>query len=63
MEDRQTDHDLLIEMKAILGEVKKGHENHLEHHRKRDIAMLTVTLGALFTAMIAIGTAIISILL
>jgi len=56
----RSDHDLLIEAITILREVKKGHENHLEHHRRHDSVMLSVTLGSLFTAVIAVASSILA---
>lgn len=57
-----SDHDLLIHVATVVDIVHKGQENHLEHHRKHDLTMLSVTLGAIFTAIIAIGSAVIAIL-
>ena len=58
--DQVPDHDLLIELRAIVQILKTGQDNHLEHHRKHDLMMLTVTIGSIFTSIIAIGTAIVS---
>jgi len=62
MAKNKSDHDVLIEIKTLLLEMKKGFDNHLEHHRRHEIAMLTATIGAIFTALIATGTAIIAII-
>jgi len=58
-----SDHDLLIRVATLIEIVLKGQDNHLEHHRRRDIAMLTVTIGAIFTSIIAIGGAILAIII
>jgi len=60
--ENMSDHDLLIRVATLLEVVIKGHNNHLEHHRRRDIAMLTVTMGAIFTSMIAIGSAVFAVI-
>jgi hypothetical protein len=57
-----SDHDLLIRVTTIVDLLLKGQENHLEHHRRRDLTMLSVTLGSLFTAMTAIICAVIAYL-
>lgn len=55
-----SDHDLLVELKTLMEVVRKGQENHLAHHNKRDLMMLAVTLGALFTALVSIGCSILA---
>ena len=57
----KSDHDLLIETVTIVREVKKGHENHLEHHRKHEMLMLSITITSIFTAIISILTAVFAI--
>lgn len=54
------DHDLLIRLATLMDVIYKGHTNHLEHHRRRDIAMLSVTLGSIATSIIAIGCAVLA---
>ena len=55
-----SDHDLLVRTVTLVEVIRTGHDNHLEHHRRHDLAMLSVTIGSLFTALIAIGCAIIA---
>jgi len=58
----KSDHDLLIRCDTLLKEVIRNQTNHLEHHRKRDLTMLAVMLGAVLTTMMSLGAAIISII-
>jgi len=61
--DIKSDHDLLVEVITLLHIVKQRQENHLEHHRRKDIMMLSVTLGSIFTALIAIGSTLMAVLM
>jgi hypothetical protein len=54
----ESDHDLLIRIETLVEVLMKGHDNHLEHHRRRDIAMLSVMLGSILTSFSAIACAI-----
>jgi len=68
----QSDHDLLINTVTLLDEVRTkiikaetlldvvriNQMNHLEHHRKHDLIMLSVTLASVFTAMIAVASSL-----
>jgi len=59
----KNDHDLLIEIATTVNIVQTNQINHLEHHRKRDLTMLSVTLGAVFTALLAIIGGILAVVL
>ena len=50
------DHDLLITLNTKVDMLIKGQDNHLTHHSRRAIAMLSVTLSAIFAAVVAIIT-------
>ena len=58
-----SDHDLLIKVSTVVEILKTGQDNHIEHHRKRDLMMLSVTIGSVFTSIIAIATAIIAFIM
>ena len=55
-----SDHDLLVQLATLMNVVRTNQINHLEHHRRHDLIMLSVTLGSVFTSFIAIGCAILS---
>jgi len=61
--ESKSDHDLLIRLDTLVGEVIRNQTNHLEHHRKRDLTMLAVMLGSILTSMLSVGTAIITIII
>jgi hypothetical protein len=52
------DHDLLIKVSTTLDLVHRNQINHLEHHRRRDLAMMAVTFGAVLSSILSIGTMI-----
>jgi hypothetical protein len=45
----ESDHDLLIRITTLVEEIKKNLENHLETHRKREIVLFSIALGAVIT--------------
>ena len=48
------DHDLLIRMDEKLDGLKHGFDNHLRHHWGVSIVLLTITLGAIVSLIIAL---------
>ena len=56
----ESDHDLLIRLETLMQVVIKGQDNHLEHHRTRDIKMLSVMLGSILTSFVAVACAILA---
>jgi len=57
-----SDHDRLIMVYTILDRIDIGFNNHLLHHSRRELVMLSVTIGSIFTALISIGCVVITIL-
>lgn len=62
MEDRQTDHDLLICIDVKLKELKNNFTNHLQHHFRYSImawgiaaTSLLTAIGALITVLVALA--------
>jgi hypothetical protein len=49
-----SDHDILIELKVILEELKRDFDNHLAHHFRYSILACSVALGAIITLAIAL---------
>ena len=49
-----SDHDILIELKVILEELKKDFDNHLCHHYRYTMLASSVALGAIVTLAIAL---------
>ena len=48
------DHDILIELRVILKELKKDFENHLIHHFRYTILAWGIALSAIVTLAIAL---------
>lgn len=61
MAKEQSDHDLLIELHTKVDILTTGQNNHLAHHSRRDVAMLSVTLSSVIAATIATITTLIII--
>jgi len=49
-----SDHDILIELKVILEELKRDFDNHLQHHFRYTLLAWSVALGAIITLAIAL---------
>jgi len=56
MDDKRTDHDLLICIEEKIKELKYQFDNHLKHHNIYAIALLTITGGAIGSLVIALIT-------
>ena len=61
-ETDQTDHDLLITLVSQMKNMEKLLGNHLVHGDRRETLYLTIILGMAATTLIAVGTAIVSII-
>ena len=48
------DHDLLIRIDEKINTLNKGFTNHLKHHWAVSLALLTITLGAIVSLIIAL---------
>lgn len=48
------DHDLLIEVRTILNELKEDFDNHLIHHFRYNILAWSIAGGAIVTLAIAL---------
>ena len=51
---QNSDHDLLVELNTKVDIIMKSLDNHLAHHSKWQIAMLSITFTSIVTALIAI---------
>jgi len=49
-----SDHDILIELKVILEELKKDFDNHLSHHFRYTLLACSVALGTIVTLAITL---------
>ena len=56
----KSDHDLLIRIDTRTINMDKVLGNHLAHCDKREMIYLTVTLGSIVTAFLAVATVIVS---
>ena len=61
--ENMSDHDLIIRVSTVVDMLQTGQDNHLEHHRRHDLVMLSVTLGSVFTSILAIATAVIAFIM
>lgn len=50
----QSDHDLLICIDIELRELKKGFENHLQHHLQYSLMAWTATIGLVVALILAL---------